>query len=38
MKEKYTELIIQVLVFERADIITMSFGDADNVVEDNIFD
>ena len=38
MKEKYVELIIQVLDFEMLDVITASLEFGDNVIEDNIFD
>ena len=38
MKEKYAELIIQVLAFEKSDVITASLEAGDNVIEDNIFD
>ena len=38
MKEKYVELIIQVLDFEMLDVITASLELGDNVIEDNIFD
>lgn len=38
MKEKYAELIIQVLVFENLDVVTVSTEKGDNVIEDGFFD
>ena len=38
MKEKYLELIIQVLHFEKLNVVTISIEAGDNVIDDNIFD
>ena len=38
MKKKYEELIIQMVSFEEADIITTSPIDSDNTLEDGFFD
>ena len=38
MKEKYEELIIQMVSYEQMDVITASPTDGDNTLDDGFFD
>ena len=37
-KEKYEQPMILVVAFEKADVVTASFTQGDNVIDDNFFD
>ena len=38
MKKKYTDLVLLLVPFENADVITASIGQGDNVLDDGFFD
>ena len=38
MKEKYEQPIVLITLLQQTDVITSSFGDGDNTLEDSFFD